>query len=352
MGISGYIIYKDYEKLKYLGSGTYGTVYQIHDIKDNKIYAIKEIPKGTVKIKDIKNETNILSKFNNESIVKYYGLFYSEFHFIIKMEYCESNLAKFIEDRKNELINENILYKIINNICLGINEIHSKQIIHRDLNPNNIFMNKDYNIKIGDFGISKICVTTKTDVGTIGYKAPELLKGKVEYNNKVDIWALGCILYELFTLKKCFCCEDSFEGTINNIIYNDHGKIGEKYNKKWQDIIDLCLKKNYQERPGIDEICCLIKNLGKNMQIFVRIIGIKDAIALDVESSDTIKSIKEKIKNKEGIIPEKQKLIFNRKNLVDNKTLEDYKIENESTFYLFHKILKFSFKYFYVINKL
>jgi hypothetical protein len=71
-----------------------------------------------------------------------------------------------------------------------------------------------------------------------------------------------------------------------------------------------------------------------------------------VESSDTIKSIKEKIKNKEGIIPEKQKLIFNRKNLVDNKTLEDYKIENESTFYLFHKILKFSFKYFYVINKL
>ena len=353
MGISGYIIYKDYEKLKCLGSGTYGTVYQIHDIKDNKIYAIKEIPKGRVKIKDIKNETNILSKFNNESIVKYYGLFYSEDNFIIKMEYCESNLAKFIEDRKNELINENILYKIINNICLGINEIHSKQIIHRDLNPNNIFMNKDYNIKIGDFGISKIYVTTKTNVGTIKYMAPELVGGGgVEYNNKVDIWALGCILYELFTLKNCFYCENNVLGTINNIIYNDHGKIGEKYNKKWQDIIDLCLKKNHQERPGIDEIICLIKNLGKNMQIFIRIIGIKDVIALDVESSDTIKSIKEKIENKEGIIPEKQKLIFNGKNLVDNKTLEDYKIENESTFYLFHKNIKIFIQIFLCDKKI
>lgn len=88
------------------------------------------------------------------------------------------------------------------------------------------------------------------------------------------------------------------------------------------------------------------------MQIFVRIIGIKDAIALDVESSDTIKSIKEKIKNKEGIIPEKQKLIFNGKNLVDNKTLEDYKIENESTFYLFHKNIKIFIQIFLCDKKI
>ncbi len=76
------------------------------------------------------------------------------------------------------------------------------------------------------------------------------------------------------------------------------------------------------------------------MQIFVRKIGIKDVITLDVESSDTIKSIKEKINIKEGISPEKQKLICSGKNLVDNKTLEDYKIENESTFYLFYKDIK------------
>ena len=70
----------------------------------------------------------------------------------------------------------------------------------------------------------------------------------------------------IFTLKKCFYCQNNVLGTINNIRYNDHGKIGEKYNKKWQDIIDLCLKNKHQERPGIDKICCLIKNLGKNMQ--------------------------------------------------------------------------------------
>ena len=74
------------------------------------------------------------------------------------MEYCEgSDLKKFINEYKdkNELIDENIIYQIVLDICLGIKVIHQQNLIHRDLKPENLFITKDNKVKIGDFGISK-----------------------------------------------------------------------------------------------------------------------------------------------------------------------------------------------------
>ena len=331
MGISGYPYYKT---LKFLGCGAYGYVEKIVDNKDNKIYALKKIKKENVSIEAFKNEVNILSLFNSDKIVKYYSSFSDYDYFYIKMEYCNfSNLSNFINSNKNKpncLINEDILYKIIYNICLGLKEIHSKDIIHRDLNPSNIFMNDDYNIKIGDFGYSKHCKNTKSNVGTLYYKSPELIKGE-QYNNKVDIWALGCIIYELFTLKKCFDCEYDF-GLYNNILNNYHGLIDRKYNIKWQNLIDSLLDKNYEKRPDINEICDLLKNL-KSIQIFVKILTGK-TIALDVTPSNTIGNIKDIIKDKEEIPPETQTYIYLGKQLQDNKTLEYYGVGNNYILYL------------------
>ena len=334
MGMSGY---PNYEKIRFLGEGGYGSVEKIKDKKDNQIYALKKIKKSKIKIEAFKNEVNILSKFNSDKIVKFYSSFSDKDYFYIKMEYCNcSNLSDFISNKKqesNNLIDEDILCKIIYNICLSIQEIHSKEIIHRDLNPNNIFIYKDYSIKIGDFGISKHCYSTKTYVGTQYYKAPEILNGNV-YNNKVDIWALGCILYELFTLEKCFYCEYEI-GFINNILNNYHGKINEKYNNQWQSLIDSLLDKNSKNRPNIDEICNLVKNL-YSIQIYIRLISNK-TLVLDVLPSNTIKNIKEIIKDKEGIPLEEQNLISSGKRLLDDKTLEYYGIKNEFTIYLFLK---------------
>jgi len=335
MGISGY---PNYEKIRFLGEGGFGSVEKIKDKKDNQIYALKKIKKSKVKVEVFKNEVNILSKFNSDKIVKYYSSFSDKDYFYIKMEYCNcSNLSDFISNKKqesNNLIDENILCKIIYNICLSVQEIHSKEIIHRDLNPNNIFMYEDYNIKIGDFGISKHCDNTKTNVGTQYYKAPEILLGKV-YNNKVDIWALGCILYELFTLEKCFYCEYD-TGLINNILNNYHGKINKKYNIKWQFLIDSLLDKNPKNRPNIDEICDLVTNLSNRIQIYVKLISNKTFV-LDVIPLNTIKNIKEIIKDKEGFPLEEQNLIYSGKRLLDYNTLEYYDIKNEFIIYLFLK---------------
>ena len=120
--------------------------------------------------------------------------------------------------KNNELIEENIIYNIIKQICIGIKEMHKMKIIHRDLKPENIFMNKNMEIKIGDFGISKQLnreyTLTKYKLGTEYYIAPEiLLDGK--YNEKSDIWSLGCIIYELFHLHIYYI--DKFRNEIKKI---------------------------------------------------------------------------------------------------------------------------------------
>ena len=176
------------------------------------------------------------------------------------MEYCDGmDLRQLIDKHNKEKkpINEILIYNIVLDICLGIKEIHKKNIIHRDLNPKNIFKLKNNKIKIGDFGISKQLDKNKkyasTQAGTFEYNPPEFFKKK--YTNKIDIWSFGCIIYELLTLNYCF------ENICDIINYDGkYGKIDTNiYNSKWQDLIDLLLKKDYNERPNIDDVYNFLK---------------------------------------------------------------------------------------------
>ena len=201
---------KGYKILKKLGEGGFGIVYLVE--KDKKQYALKQskIKLTEKEIEQYKNMINILSKINNEYLIKYYETFMENDTFNILMEYAgEKNLKQFIQDykNKNELIDEKIIKDIIIQICKGLKVIHDNNMIHRDLTPDNIFIDQNNKIKIGDFGVSKILTNTKnyakTQIGKFNYLAPEILKG-LEYNNKVDIYALGCIIYELFTLNEYY----------------------------------------------------------------------------------------------------------------------------------------------------
>ncbi len=109
-------------------------------------------------IENIKNEAKILSCIDNENIVKYYDSFIDNDCFNIVMEFCEGlDFRNFINYMKQtgEYINESIIYFFIKRICLGLKEIHKKNLIHRDLKAENIFLTVDIKVKIGDFGISK-----------------------------------------------------------------------------------------------------------------------------------------------------------------------------------------------------
>ena len=276
----------DYQNKKLIGISSLGIVYKILNKKNNKYYILKRIL--LKKIDDIeksKNEANILKNINHENIVKYYDSFEKNNSFYIIMEYCDnSDLWDFIKKYKKDgkLIHESIIYIIVLDICKGLKEIHSKNLIHRDLKPENLFISKDYKIKIGDFGISKILINTihaRTEyVGTGYYMAPEIYKNE-EYTNKIDIWSLGCIIYELFTLNKCFETENLI-GLGNEIINVEHKKIE---NKEWQNIIDKLLNKNSKNRPDINEVIeLIIKMNNKNYIIEEKYLNNLDEISKNV----------------------------------------------------------------------
>ena len=269
-----YLGSKNYKIIKELGFGSYGRVYKVLDEKENKYYALKKIEFKEFSEEELnlyENEAKILASIKNEHIVKYYHSSRDNEFFYILMEYCEGlDLKQFIKQykSKNEKIDEESIYNIVSGICLGIKEIHQKNLIHRDLKPENILIDKYNGIKIGDFGISKLLENNNkyanTSVGTNNYMAPELIKGD-KHNNKVDIWALGCIIYELLTLNVCFESK-SLYGIIDQIIKKPHGKIDKNiYTHKWQNIIDLLLKKDYKKRPDINKVYNLVIDLGKEL---------------------------------------------------------------------------------------
>ena len=253
--------------IKEIGSGAFGSVYKIQDKNDNKVYALKKIvlnKKNKEDLDSIKNEAYLLKTIDNENIIKYIDSFFYDDSFYLIMEFCSNlDLRSFINDHKkeNKLISEATISRIISNLCGGIKAIHNNNMIHRDLKPENIFISDNYKIKIGDFGISKILNETnyaQTYAGTLLYMAPEMINGD-KYTNKVDIWALGCIIYELCTLDYCFS-DNIIPNIINKINTGKHGIIDTKYySDRLQNLIDLSLKKNYRERASIEDIIAILK---------------------------------------------------------------------------------------------
>ena len=255
---------KKYKNIQKIGEGGFGDVYLVE--KDNNYYALKKLKFKLTKeeLEQYQKILNILLKIKNENIIKYYEFFLENDYLNIVMEYCgDTDLKQFIEKQqsKNELIEEELIKDFIIQICNGLKEIHNNGIIHRDLTPDNIFIDKNNKIKIGDFSISK--VLTKSTLFSINkygkyyYFAPEFeLEGK--FNYKTDIYSLGCIIYELITLNEYY---------IDKKIKENDCKIDNNiYNSKWQEVIELLLNKNYKLRPDIEEVLNSIKKIQKNIK--------------------------------------------------------------------------------------
>ena len=315
---------------------------------DNKYYALKEIEiKKVDNINILKNEINILSKFNNNNnIIKYYDSYKDNGKYYILMEYCDgNNLKDFINKyiKNNELIEENIIYNIIKQICIGIKEIHKMKIIHRDLKPENIFINKNMEIKIGDFGISKQLnkenIITNIKFGTLDYIAPEIiLDGK--YNEKSDIWSLGCILYELFHLRKYY--KDKF--------MNDIQKINKDiYNYKYQELIDLLLQPNYNKRIDIYEVYNILEKINNKNVIYGEIYINKEDINKDIQIINSFENYKRKNKWIED--KEDDYKYENEKEIKENIEIKlEGKIIEFSYYYKFKKEGKYNIEYSFKNN--
>ena len=249
---------KNYIIEKELGKGTYGIVYKARSKNDNNIYVIKQISlTGLTKDQknEVKQESEILKKIKSKYVVKYYDSFEEEDKLNIVMEYCEcGDLSEFIDSQEKTkvLLKEDEIWKFFIKITLGLADIHKLKILHRDLKSLNIFLKQGKDVRVGDLGVAKVLNQTffaKTFIGTPYYLSPEICEDK-PYNDKSDVWALGCILYELCTYHHPFTAK-SQGGLILKILNENPKPINDYYSKDLKHLIKVIFNKDYQKRPYI-----------------------------------------------------------------------------------------------------
>ncbi|XP_050409828.1 probable serine/threonine-protein kinase nek3 [Patella vulgata] len=250
----------EYEKLQVLGSGTFGTAWLANIKSSRKKCVLKEIKVSDMTKKGIDQaiiEVTVLARCRHENIIRYLGAFIDDGCLFIAMEYAESgDLSKKIDDQKGTHFKEDLILTWFVQINMALAYIHSQNILHRDLKPQNIFVTKGDVLKLGDFGIARL-LNDKSDfamtvIGTPYYLSPEICQNQ-PYNHKSDIWALGCILYELCCLRVPFRAAD-FTSQVMTILSGSFEPIPRHYGPLLEDLVSVLLRTHADSRPTAEQI--------------------------------------------------------------------------------------------------
>ena len=276
-----------FEAIQRIGKGSSCQVYTVISKIDNKLYAIKE--SSSKENEDIiKNEVSIFKHLNNESpyIIHFYDFFkgkneHNKPCLCIQLEYCEyGNIREILKKgRKLDIkISEIEISAIIYMVLQGIKFIHEKNLINRDIKGRNILVGKNGNVKLCDFGICKRYIENgmkKYRGGSPYWMAPEILK-KEEYNQNIDIWALGITCIELAEYEPPYS-KYSPEDVLKKIIKNPPKGLNEpeKWSYEFNDFVRKCLEIDKNKRPFADELLrhdfitnLDKKNLNRNLIIY------------------------------------------------------------------------------------
>ena len=204
-----------YTKVEKVGEGTYGVVYKCKVKNSSDYVALKKIrlenedegiPSTSIR------EISILKQLPHPNIVSLMDLIHGDKKLYLVFEFMDHDLKKFLDLNGGPLTPE-LVKSYLFQILLAIKYCHSKRILHRDLKPQNLLIDKNGIIKVGDFGLARsfgVPIKTLThEILTLWYRAPEILLGQKEYGTPVDMWSIGLIFYEMAHRKPLFAgdCE-------------------------------------------------------------------------------------------------------------------------------------------------
>ncbi|XP_065592365.1 serine/threonine-protein kinase Nek1 isoform X3 [Cyrtonyx montezumae] len=263
-----------YIKVQKIGEGSFGKAILVKDKENSQQYVIKEINISKMSNKEreeSRREVAVLANMKHPNIVLYRESFEENGCLYIVMDYCEGgDLFRKINAQKGVLFSEDQILDWFVQICLALKHIHDRKILHRDIKSQNIFLTKDGTIQLGDFGIARVLSSTvelaRTCIGTPYYLSPEICQNR-PYNNKSDIWALGCVLYEMCTLKHAFEA-GNMKNLVLKIISGSFPPVSMHYSYDLRSLLSQLFKRNPRDRPSVNSI--LEKNfIAKRVEKFL-----------------------------------------------------------------------------------
>ena len=248
------LTFHDFIKLKVLGKGSFGEVLLVKLKANNKYYAMKILIKKQVKLRHqeihTKSERDLMVKINCPFIVNIKFAFQDDFKLYIITEFMQGGEMFFHLHKEKKFSNEKTRFYIIE-LVLAIDFLHKNNMLYRDLKPENIMLDSNGHIKLTDFGLSKMVTKSKekafTICGTPQYLAPEILSDD-GYDNSVDWWSLGCVMYEMLVGKAPFKIPKGSYLTAD--LYKKKITIPENVTPEAKDLISQLLVPNPKNRLG------------------------------------------------------------------------------------------------------
>lgn len=247
--------------VRLLGQGGFGrALLVLHDGHEKVLKEICTDKMDPGRRKAVSREINALKLMKHSNIIRYEKHFFKQDKTYILMEYADGgDLSAFIAQRKGVRISEDHIVDWFVQMCLAVKYLHDRKIIHRDIKPANFFLSKGGIVKLGDFGLAAFLPHTNavinSSIGTPYYVAPEVCRGAC-YNQKADIWALGCVLYEMCTLHKAFS-GFSIRDLLVEIQCRPSPRLPSSFSEELQNLVTEMLKKDASERPTINQILAL-----------------------------------------------------------------------------------------------
>lgn len=249
-----------YVRVSKIGEGSFGKAILVKSKEDGRQYVIKEIGISKMSNKEreeSRREVAVLANMKHPNIVQYRESFEESGCLYIVMDYCEGgDLFKRINAQKGILFTEDQILDWFVQLCLALKHVHDRKILHRDIKSQNIFLTKSGTIQLGDFGIARVLNSTielaRTCIGTPYYLSPEICENR-PYNNKSDIWALGCVLYEMCTLKHAFEA-GNMKNLVLKIIRGSYPPVSVHYSYDLRNLLSMLFKRNPRDRPSVNSI--------------------------------------------------------------------------------------------------